>query len=446
MRRDYTLAVAMYVHVPFCRTRCDYCDFNTYAGLDHLMPTYVEALCQEIEITSKHWGPLRVPTVYLGGGTPSLLSLDLLADLIRVLRSTFQVSRNAEITIEANPGTVTPAYLRGLRALGVNRLSLGAQSADDDELQMLGRAHNWCDTVKAIGLACEAGFGNTNLDLIFGLPGQAVEQWQQTLEAALNLQPEHLSLYDLSVEEGTPLAKGIAGQMLPPTNEDHSAAMYELAEEVLAQAGFFHYEISSWAKVDGRLQTVDCGWWPELHMKHLEPALSEEVSRHVCRHNLTYWRNEPWLGVGAGAHSWMKGSVLRPAPSDVVSTPKGSSKGLPRGVAPSSLKGHRWANARHPSDYIAAYDPVVPQPASPHSVEEIDRRLEMGETMMLGLRLAEGVRVERFEGRFWEPLVDVFGDELKELRDLGLLTWDGSVARLTRRGRLLGNQVFSRFI
>jgi oxygen-independent coproporphyrinogen-3 oxidase len=446
MRGDYSLAVALYVHVPFCRTRCDYCDFNTYAGLDHLMPTYVEALCQEIEVTSKHWGPLCVPTVYLGGGTPSLLPLDLLADLIRVLRSTFHVSRNAEITIEANPGTVTPAYLEGLRTLGVNRLSLGVQSFHDDELQMLGRIHTCRQAVKAIHSAREAGFVNLNLDLIFGLPGHTVERWRETLEAALGLQPEHLSLYDLSVEEGTPLARRIATQALPPVSENRSAAMYELAEGVLAQAGFFHYEISSWARMESRRPVVGCSWWSGSHIRNLEPELSEDVSRHVCRHNLTYWRNQPWFGVGAGAHSWMKGSVLKPAPSDVVSTPKGSSKGLHRGVAPSSLKGHRWANARHLSDYIAAYDPVVPQSAPPHSVEEIDRRLEMGETMMLGLRLAEGVRAERFEGRFREPLVDVFGDELKELRDLGLLTWDGSVARLTRRGRLLGNQVFSRFV
>jgi oxygen-independent coproporphyrinogen-3 oxidase len=438
MRRDSSLAVAMYIHVPFCLARCEYCDFNTYTGLNHLIPTYVEALRQEIEVTGKQWGPLRVPTVYVGGGTPSLLPLDLLANLIRVLRLAFRVSPNAEITIEANPGTVTPAYLKGLRTLGINRLSLGVQSVHDDELQMLGRIHTWREAVKAIGWARAAGFKNLNLDLIFGLPGQALARWQETLEEVLDLQPEHLSLYDLSVEEGTPLARKIASQVLPRVEENRSAAMYELAEEILAQARFFHYEISSWAKMDSRLQTVDCRWWPELHMPHREPELSEEISRHVCRHNLTYWRNQPWLGIGAGAHSWMNGHILN--------TPKGSSKSLIRCTALRSLGGQRWANTPHPQNYIAGYRPAQPQPSPRHCVEEINHRLEMGETMMLGLRLAEGVRAARFEARFQEPLRNVFCDELKELYDLGLLVWDGSAARLTRRGRLLGNWVFARFI
>jgi oxygen-independent coproporphyrinogen-3 oxidase len=422
MRYDSYPAVAVYVHVPFCRARCDYCDFTTYAGLDHMMPMYAEALCQEIQSAGKHWGSLSVPTIYFGGGTPSLLPLALLADLMRTLRSTFDVSHHAEVTIEANPGTVTPAYLKGLRTLGVNRLSVGVQSAHDDELKMLGRIHSWRDAIKAIGWAREAGFENLNLDLIFGLPGQAAEAWQETLEAALELQPEHLSLYDLGIEERTPLAKRIADQVLPPVNEDRSAAMYELAEAVLAQAGFFHYEISNWARMDDRLRAADCRWWPGPNIPRLEPDLSEEISRHVCRHNLIYWRNQPWLGVGAGAHSWLTGCLL------------------------SRSQGERWANTGDLRDYIAFYNPDNQQSAPCRSVEEIDRRLEMGETMMLGLRLAEGMRAESFGGRFGESLANAFGDELEELRALGLLVWDGSIARLAPRGRLLGNRVFARFI
>jgi oxygen-independent coproporphyrinogen-3 oxidase len=426
MRYDPSPTVAIYVHVPFCRARCDYCDFNTYAGLDHLMPMYVEALCQEIEVAGQRLGPLSVPTIYFGGGTPSLLPLDLFAHLIRALGSTFYVPGEPEITVEANPGTITLTYLKGLRALGVNRLSLGVQSAHDGELQMLGRLHSWRDAVQAIAWAREAGFENLNLDLIFGLPGQAVGQWQKTLGAALDLQPEHLSLYDLTVEEGTPLAQRIAAQVLSPVDEDRSAEMFELAERILARAGFFHYEISSWARMDSKPQTADCGWWPGTCVPSLKPRLSEAISRYVCRHNLIYWRNQPWLGLGAGAHSWMPGGVL----DSVQSTPKGQ----------------RWANTPHPGDYIAAYRATNGEFAPRHSVEEIDRALEMGETMMLGLRLAEGVHAEGFECRFREPLANAFGDELEELRDLGLLAWDGSVARLTSRGRLLGNRVFMRFI
>jgi oxygen-independent coproporphyrinogen-3 oxidase len=386
------------------------------------MPRYVEALCQEIEVAGQHWRLLRVPTVYLGGGTPSLLPLELLARLIHVLRSTFRTSAHPEITMEANPGTITLAYLKGVRTLGVNRLSLGVQSAHDAELEMLGRIHSWGDAVKAVGWARQADFRNLSLDLIFGLPGQTVASWQESLEAALDLQPEHLSLYDLSVEEGTPLAKRMARQDVPPVTDDCSAAMYELAEEILARAGFFHYEISNWARADDTLQAAGSTWWPGTDIPHPDPELSEEVSRYVCHHNLIYWRNQPWLGVGAGAHSWMTGAVL------------------------TKVSGQRWTNTPHPRDYIATCNSAAGRWAPRHSVEEIDRRLEMGETMMLGLRLAEGVRAKRFERRFQEALATVFGDELTELRDLGLLAWDGSVARLTRRGRLLGNQVFMRFI
>jgi oxygen-independent coproporphyrinogen-3 oxidase len=413
-------SVALYVHVPFCRKRCTYCDFNTYVGLSKLIPAYVEALCREIEAAREHWNALTVPTIYLGGGTPSLLPLHLLADLLDATRDVFALSPSPEITIEVNPGTVTPVDLRGWRALGINRLSLGAQSTHDDELRILGRIHTWRDNVETVESARKAGFENISFDLIFGLPGQTVGRWEETLETALGLEPRHLSLYGLTLEEGTPLAEQVASDVLPAPEEGCSASMYELAEGMLAEAGFFHYEISNWAWAtvgSGEEERSAFTWWPGP--QDVELQLSEAVSPYVCRHNLTYWRNRPWLGVGAGAYSW--------------------------------LDGQRWANVNHPEDYVAIWtgdnSPPTSNPlAMRQSLEEIDRALEMGETMMLGLRLAEGVTNERFESRFEESLTDVFGEELEDLQDLGLLTWDGSVARLTRRGRLLGNYVFARFI
>jgi len=417
--------VALYIHVPFCRARCAYCDFNTYAGLEPLIPAYVAAVCREIKAAGERWGHLIVPTVYFGGGTPSLLPLDLLEKLFRALRLTFHVSDGAEITLEANPGTVTPAYLRGLRRLGVYRLSLGVQSAHEDELRLLGRIHTWAQAVEAVEWAREAGFVNLNLDLIFGLPAQTLACWRETLRAALALSPEHLSLYCLSVEEGTPLENRIAGGELPAPDEDLAAEMYELAEEVLAEAGFFHYEISNWARAKLKAQSPKPKprrWWPEPKTWNLKPGMaSEQLSPYVCRHNLIYWRNEPWLGVGAGAHSWLSGGIL------------------------SLSKGHRWANVRHPRAYIAACGTGC-QPVLRQEVEVIDRHLEMEETMMLGLRLAEGVSDARFQARFSRGLEEVFGAELAELQEWGLLEWDGRVARLTARGRLLGNQVFVRFV
>ena len=396
--------VALYVHVPFCQARCAYCDFSTYAGLESLIPAYVAALCREIEHAGQQWGHLAVPTIYFGGGTPSLLPSELLSILFDTLRFTFHVSDDAEITLEANPGTVSTEWLYRLRTLGVNRLSLGVQSAHDDELHLLGRIHTWAQAVETVAAARAAGFDNLNLDFIYGLPGHALARWQETLEAALTLGLEHLSLYCLGVEEGTPLEKRIAAGELPPPDDDLAAEMYTLAEERLAEAGYFHYEISNWARADpegGRW------WWPE----HATSATSEAVSPFMCRHNLTYWRNEPWLGLGAGAHSW--------------------------------LNGRRWANVRHPQDFVAALE----QGRTPVAESEpIDHRLAMGETMMLGLRLAEGVDSDRFHTRFGIALETAFGEELAQLRDLGLLNWDGHVARLTARGRLLGNQVFMRFV
>lgn len=400
--------VALYLHVPFCRARCAYCDFNTYAGLDDLIAPYVRALAREIAHAGARRGRLSVPTIYLGGGTPSLLSLDALSDIVRGIRAAFDLAAEPEVTLEANPGTVTLAYLRGLREIGVNRLSLGAQSAHDDELQLLGRIHTWAEAVEAVSWARAAGFDNLNLDLIFGLPGQSVARWRRTLEAALALAPEHLSLYGLSVEAGTPLAERIASGALPEPDEDRAAAMYELAEDALAEAGFFHYEISNWARAD-----VGSRWWPDA-----DAETSEAVSPYVCRHNLTYWRNEPWLGFGAGAHSWLG--------------PDG----------PGLSEGRRWANPAHPRAYVASWRETTPS----RTGEAIDRQLAMGETMMLGLRLAAGVRSERFERRFGASLEEAFGEALEELTRRGLLSWDGAVARLTRRGRLLGNRVFARFL
>ena len=369
---------AIYVHIPFCLRRCTYCNFNTYAGLGRLIPDYIEAVQKEIERAPE----TRALTLYFGGGTPSLLSPPQVETLLTTVRRRFGLPPEAEVTLEANPGTVDPDRLRRFRDLGINRLSLGVQSAHDDELRLLGRLHTWTEAVEAVRAAREAGFDNLNLDFIYGLPGQTLDRWRATLEAALRLEPNHLSLYALTVEEGTPLADRIARGDLPPPDDDLAAEMYELAEEMLMEAGYVHYEISNWA----------------------QPS-------HECRHNLTYWRNEPYLGFGAGAASWWAG--------------------------------RRWTNVHHPAEYIAR----VSQGESPvDEAEPIPPQLEMGETMMMGLRLMEGVSDARFRGSFGLGLEDVYGDELAEMQRLGLLTWDGEAARLTRRGRLLGNQVFQRFL
>ena len=276
--RDETMdAIGLYVHIPFCRAKCAYCDFNSYAGLEHLFAPYVRALAREIELAGRRH-PLQAQTIYLGGGTPTVLPLDLLGEVLAACRRAFQVPEGAEVTVEANPGTVDGDYLAGLLSLGINRLSLGVQSFDEGELRLLGRIHTAREAVEACHLAREVGFDNLNLDLIYGIPRQTLAGWRETLRQALDLHPDHLSLYALTLEEHTPLAQRIARGEVPAPDDDLAAEMYVLAEETLAEAGYVHYEISNWAR-PGR----------------------------QCRHNLTYWRNQPYLGFGAGAHSYFRG-------------------------------------------------------------------------------------------------------------------------------------------
>jgi oxygen-independent coproporphyrinogen-3 oxidase len=389
--------LSLYLQIPFCRRRCTYCDFNTYAGLEELFAPYVAALAQEIRRVG--CGE-RVATIFVGGGTPSILPLALLAELLAACRETFAVDADAEISVEANPGTVDEAKLVGLRRLRVNRLSFGVQSAHPGELELLGRLHTFDQAAQAVSMARAAGFDNLSLDLIYGLPQQSLERWDATLQAALALSPDHISAYCLSVEDGTPLADGVAAGQIPEPDPDLAAGMYELAEARLAGAGFAHYEISNWAR-PGR----------------------------ECHHNLVYWRNGDYLGLGAGAHSHR----IR-QPRRVHSLRSGC---LAKPVE------RRWWNVLAPAEYIARIEASESPEAG---AEEISPGLAMGEMMMLGLRLSEGVSEAAFQARFGQGLDEVYGRELDELATLELIEGDGQRVRLTARGRLLGNQVFARFL
>ena len=403
------MSIALYVHIPFCERKCPYCDFNSYAGLDALQEPYVEALAAEMAWLAQR-GEWQANTVFIGGGTPTVLPLPLLARVLDAARIRFCVPLGVEITVEANPGTVDEAYLAGLRAAGVNRLSLGAQSFHDDELCLLGRIHVGAETEEALRAARRAGFQNVNLDLIYSLPGQPLDRWRTTLERALSLSPDHLSLYSLTIEKDTPFAQWVARGDLPPPDDDLAAEMYELAEEMLEKAGYLHYEISNWAR--GTVLKAQCSKFSsQFTIRH---------SPFVCQHNLVYWRNGAYLGVGAGAHS--------------------------------SWDGRRWHNLLSLQDYVAQMagggggeapweSPVTAE------VEVIDGPLAMGETMMLGLRLLEeGVPLACFTARFGRSLPDVYRDELAALQAEGLLEQRPDRVRLTQRGRLLGNQVFARFL
>ena len=395
------MKIGLYIHIPFCKRKCPYCDFNSYAGLDALQIPYVEALTAEMSwlARQREW---QVNTVFIGGGTPTVLPLSLLTQVLNAVQARFQVPAGAEITVEANPGTVDETYLAGLRAAGVNRLSLGVQSFHDDELRLLGRIHTAAESKAAFRAARRAGFQNVNLDLIYGLPEQPLERWRVTLEQALSLSPEHLSLYCLTVEEGTPFAEWVARGDLAQPDDDLAAEMYELAGEML-KADYFHYEVSNWAR-----RTMS------------DPQFTICHSHFICQHNVVYWRNEAYLGLGAGAHS--------------------------------SWEGRRWHNQLSPRSYVARMaaqgkgDALWESPVV-EGVEVIGESLAMGETMMLGLRLLEeGVPLARFSERFGRSLLDVYRDEVAVLQGEGLLEQGPECVRLTRRGWLLGNQVFARFL
>jgi len=393
--------VALYIHVPFCLRRCTYCDFNTYAGLLDLRLAYIAALERELSLLAARHGRLRITTVYCGGGTPSLLG-EAVADVLRTVQAQFTLADAAEITLEANPGTVDATLLGAWRAAGVNRLSLGVQSACANELALLGRIHTWKEVVEAVTLARRAGFDNLSLDLMFGLPGQTLAHWEHTLAQVLALAPEHLSLYALTLEEGTTLAAQVAAGVAPLPDPDLAADMYEAASDILCAAGFWQYEISNWAR----------GLSMPLTIWSLPPGgQTESIGPWASRHNLAYWRNQSWLGVGAGAHS--------------------------------SWGGRRWHNLLHPDAYIHLLErgewPVAEE-------EHIPPALVQGETMMLGLRLAEGVTAADFRERFGAELAEVYAPIIARLMEAGLLEWDGGRARLSVRGRLLGNQVFATFL
>jgi oxygen-independent coproporphyrinogen-3 oxidase len=344
--------------------------------------------------------------------------VELLAQIMDACRSAFDLLPDAEITSEANPGAVDVGRFAALRELGVNRLSMGVQSFDPAELESLGRIHSAGEAAEAVAIARTAGFDNMNLDFIYGLPGQSPAIWQRTLEQALALAPEHMSLYSLTIEEGTPFGEWAATGRLAQPSPDLAADLYELADEVLSSAGYVQYEISNWARCDRSAN------------------LPSTNPRFACRHNLTYWRNEAYLGFGPGAHSSEDGrrwAGIRSVP-EYIERVMNAVAGLP-----DALAGFSGA--------VAGLRPSHAPPPWTDFVEEIDERLAMGETMMLGLRLVqEGVTFERFEQRHGRSMREVFGDDVARLERLGLLDVPPDRVRLTRQARLVGNQVFVAFL
>lgn len=375
--------LGLYVGIPFCRTICTYCDFNVYAHLSVLFESYVDALLAEIKQVSAGVAQPRFATsLAFGGGTPSILPADLIGRVIEGIHATFELQPGAEVTLEANPGTVDLDKLTRLRELGVNRLSLGVQTLDDARLKSFNRNHNSAASRDGYDLARKAGIDNVNIDLIFGLPDQTLDDWAKTLDEVIAWSPEHMSLYGLQVEAGTALARQIAKGRVRHPDPDLAADMFGLAEDRLGAAGFEHYEISNYAKRGFR-----------------------------SKHNSIYWLNRPYLGFGAGAHSYFRGV--------------------------------RYSNLLSPSDYV---DRLLRGESVVATTEVISRDTEIGESLMLGLRLSEGIAFAEFRERFGCDVREMHGATISTMEDWGLMQVDESRMWLTRRGRLLSNQVLWRFL
>lgn len=364
----------LYVHVPFCLTRCGYCDFNAHAGLDHLKAPFVEALLAEADLAAPSWAGIRFVSVFLGGGTPTTLPPPAIAGILDRLRTRFDLAPDAEVTSEANPDTVDEASLTALRGAGVTRLSMGAQSFDPSVLRALERIHSPDSVRRAVGAARAAGFDDVNLDLIYGTRGESEASWARTLDEALALGPEHLSCYALTIEGSTPLGRQVSLGLQAPPDPDEQADRYEVACGRLARAGYRHYEVSNWAR-PGR----------------------------ECLHNLGYWRGRPYLGLGPGAHS--------------------------------HRAGRRWWNVRSPERYVAEVA-AGRQPVG--GEEALDPQTARLERLLLGLRVADGVPASwvppQVAGRFVDRGLAHRRDGRFALTDRGMLLANEVVTEADRAG------------
>ena len=370
------MAGYLYIHIPFCLKKCIYCDFYSVSDSKFIIGAYMTALCKELEMRKEYIGKLC--GIYIGGGTPSILKEKDIATIMDKIRSTCHISAAAEITSEANPGTLTESGIKGMLNAGINRISIGVQSLRDKELSLLGRMHDAAEAIAAVTTARKSGFGNISLDLIYGIPGQDLVSWKRTLEKIVSLHSEHISAYELTPEKNTVLYEQLEKGRLHLPDEDEVAEMYYTAIDILTEAGYKHYEISNFAL-------------PNLQ----------------CRHNLNYWDRGEYLGIGAGAHSF--------------------------------LNGRRISNICDVRQYI--HD--VELGTSPIAEETlINSREEIEETLFLGLRKTDGFDIELIPANITEHLKEALDD----LAHQGLLDLSGGHIKLTRKGLIICNSVIVRLM
>ncbi|MCD8365759.1 MAG: radical SAM family heme chaperone HemW [Clostridiales bacterium] len=377
----------LYIHIPFCVKKCEYCDFLSAPAVPAVRQSYVDRLLEEIDALAPDYRQYQVTSVFIGGGTPSILDLRQISRLMDSVSAAFSIHPDAEITMECNPGTLTGDKARTLRRLGVNRLSLGLQSAKEKELRLLGRIHSYDDFLKSYDAARKAGFSNINVDLMSALPCQTVKSWEDTLRQVAMLRPEHISAYSLIIEEGTPfflrfhedeLVRDRGEQPLFLPSEEDERRMYELTEQFLSARGYRRYEISNYAK----------------------PG-------YECRHNIGYWTGKEYLGLGLGAASLIQNT--------------------------------RFHNTAEMEVYMR-------RPFARLEEEALDRKAQIEEFMILGLRMIEGIRRQEFLSRFGAEPESVYGSVIEKLEEEGLLQVTGGRIALTKHGVDVSNMVFAELL
>lgn len=375
--------IGLYVHIPFCYAKCPYCDFFSLVCNDELFKRkYLTAIKKEIEIYSQKMAEINISSIYIGGGTPTALTGIQIEEILECCYKQFNINQKIEITVESNPGTLDYKKAKTIFQAGVNRLSIGAQSFSDKTLKKIGRIHSKGDILACYQYAREAGFKNINIDLMFGLPGQTKRQFKETLREVIHLYPEHISLYALSVESGTPLAELIKQGTLKIPSDDFSNELFWEAIAILGEHDYEHYEISNFALPGKR-----------------------------CFHNQIYWKNQAYLGVGAGSTSY--------------------------------LAGKRYQNCRDLAQYIILLENgILPI----ESQEVLDRKGKMSETIILQLRMREGIAKEDFVLQFGTPVERVFAKPIQILKEQGLLAENETHYFLTKRGISLANNVFMEFL
>lgn len=373
----------IYLHIPFCATRCHYCNFATGGYESDIAQRYVAALIEEIGRARFEDTSMRsVDTIYLGGGTPTTLSIDQLAAILDACRKTFHVTTDAEITCEANPGSIDLDYLKDLRTAGINRLSFGVQSFDDGELRMIGRTHSSEEAREAVRLARQAGFQNVSIDLIAGLPEQTMDTWRRNLDEAFALEPDHISVYMLELYKDAPLLHRVERGELRAIDEELTVEMYFALKDEAEKRGFDHYEISNWA---------------------LPGAES--------RHNLKYWTGAPYMAYGVSAAGY-----------DGIS---------------------RWSNTRNIHEYLDKIECGQSAVMENMSLDDDDKQ---SESIFLKLRLKGGVDLNEHRLRFGVDVRSRYGEEIDRLLDAGLIEFDGDRMRISRKGLVLANEVFAAFV